>query len=314
MAALGRPGYMTLGHADDLQRNYDEAAMERHAHEVLDTAWNSGVRYFDTARSYGLAEKFLSSWLHQRKILSNEIIIASKWGYTYTADWKVSAAVHEVKDHSVSVLRKQWRESSDLLGEHLRIYQIHSTTLETGVLNDAGVLNELALLKNQGVWIGLTVTGSDQASTVRRAMEVMIDGVGLFDVVQATWNLLETSVGPALSEARSAGMSVVIKEGMANGRLTERNDSVSFAPKLNLLRSEASALGCSIDSLVLASILVQPFVDIVLSGAATSEQLKTNLRGENIARDLDPVTLSRLTGIAEPPMEYWSTRKHLKWN
>ena len=66
LAALGRPGYINLGHADDLGRNYDVAAMRAHAHAVLDAAWGAGVRYFDAARSYGRAEEFLGDWLRTR--------------------------------------------------------------------------------------------------------------------------------------------------------------------------------------------------------------------------------------------------------
>src|SRR5437868_4830872 len=85
LAALGRPGYITLGHADDLGRAYDVAAMERHAHAVLDEAWRLGVRYFDAARSYGDAERFLSTWLATRRIPPTAMTVGSKWGYTYIA-------------------------------------------------------------------------------------------------------------------------------------------------------------------------------------------------------------------------------------
>ncbi|MCB0130915.1 MAG: hypothetical protein KDD78_08710, partial [Caldilineaceae bacterium] len=50
LAALGRPGYINLGHGDDLAHQYDVAAMEAHAFSVLDAAWAAGVRYFDAAR------------------------------------------------------------------------------------------------------------------------------------------------------------------------------------------------------------------------------------------------------------------------
>ncbi len=63
LAALGRPAYINLGHAEDLQHHYDRDEMERGAHAVLDAAWAAGMRYFDAARSYGLAEAFLGSWL-----------------------------------------------------------------------------------------------------------------------------------------------------------------------------------------------------------------------------------------------------------
>jgi aryl-alcohol dehydrogenase-like predicted oxidoreductase len=66
LAALGRPGYITIGHADALGRNYDVTAMEAGAHRVLDKAYAMGVRYFDAARSYGRAEAFLASWLKRR--------------------------------------------------------------------------------------------------------------------------------------------------------------------------------------------------------------------------------------------------------
>ena len=59
LAALGRPGYINLGHAADLNNSYDIKKMKRHCHQVLDYAWQLGVRYFDAARSYGMAEEFL---------------------------------------------------------------------------------------------------------------------------------------------------------------------------------------------------------------------------------------------------------------
>src|SRR5258706_710212 len=80
LAALGRPGYINLGHAGDLGRNYDVAAMEAHCHLVLDAAWKLGVRHFDAARSYGRAEAFLAAWLKARRIQPDDVTIASKWG------------------------------------------------------------------------------------------------------------------------------------------------------------------------------------------------------------------------------------------
>jgi aryl-alcohol dehydrogenase-like predicted oxidoreductase len=107
LAALGRPGYINLGHAEDLERNYSVDAMRAHTHQVLDEAWRGGVRYFDAARSYGRAEEFLGSWLTSRRISPSEVTAGSKWGYIYTADWKVEAEKHEVKQHSLPVLERQ---------------------------------------------------------------------------------------------------------------------------------------------------------------------------------------------------------------
>src|ERR1035437_5078208 len=140
LAALGRPAYINLGHAEDLHHNYDRDEMEAGAHAVLDAAWQAGIRYFDAARSYGLAEAFLGSWLRSRQSSPKEVAVGSKWGYTYTAGWKVDAPVNEVKEHSLAVLGRQRQESDATLDGYLGLYQVHSATLESGVLENRAVL------------------------------------------------------------------------------------------------------------------------------------------------------------------------------
>ncbi len=279
LAALGRPGYINIGHADDLERDYDAQAMEAHCHAVLDAAWELGVRYFDAARSYGRAEEFLASWLAKRKLRPDEVTIGSKWGYTYTAKWQVEAKNHEIKNHSLPILQKQAAESRHQLGNHLDLYQIHSATLESGVLEDQAVLEELARMRDSGLPVGLSVSGPKQAETVSKAMDIRIGGKHLFDCVQATWNLLEPSAGPALQAAHDAGMGVIVKEALANGRLTSRNAGPAFAAQRRILQEESTRLETTLDALALAAVLAQPWADVVLSGAATVDQLRSNLGG-----------------------------------
>jgi aryl-alcohol dehydrogenase-like predicted oxidoreductase len=300
LAALGRPGYINVGHHDDLEGRTEVAAMEGHAHALLDAAYEAGVRYFDAARSYGKAEAFLASWLEQRALPLGAVTVGSKWGYTYTAGWRVDAEQHEVKDLSVATLRRQVAESRDLLGPHLRLYQIHSATLESGVLDDRAVLDELTQLRETGLAIGLTVTGARQGETIERALEIPI-----FDTVQATWNLLERSAGPMLAEAHAAGLGVIVKEALANGRLTLRGD---VPPLLELAVRRAVAP----DALALAAVLAQPWADVVLSGAATVETLRSNLTALELelGEELDP----ELEALAEEPARYWEERSALAWN
>ena len=296
LAALGRPGYINLGHGDDLGPQKDVARLEHEAYAVLDAAYDGGIRYFDAARSYGKAEEFLASWLERRGLEPGAVTVGSKWGYTYTADWRVDAEVHEVKDLSLATLRRQVAESLALLGHYLRVYQIHSATLESGVLDDREVLDELARLRETGLAIGLTVTGPHQRETIERALEV-----GGFDTVQATWNLLERSAGPALEAAHGAGLGVLVKEALANGRLTTRGD-------VRPLQELAERSGATPDALALAAVLAQPWADVVLSGAATVEQLRSNLA----ALDLEPN--AALDQLAEDPVRYWQERSALPWN
>jgi aryl-alcohol dehydrogenase-like predicted oxidoreductase len=312
LAALGRPGYINIGHADDLAKNYDVAVMEARAHAVLDAAYACGVRYFDAARSYGRAEEFLGNWLRERRLTSEDVVVGSKWGYSYTADWRIDADVHEVKEHSLAVLQRQWRESQSNLGFYLDLYQIHSATFESGVLENKKVLAELARLKSEGVAIGLSVSGSRQREVIELSSQLTVDGVRLFDCVQATWNLLEKSAGAALASARDKGIGVIVKEALANGRLTDRNRQPAFAPKLEILRREAIRLRATVDGLALAAVLAQPWVDVVLSGAATLEHLQSNLRALEVM--WDDQAASELNSLAESEASYWATRKGLGWN
>ena len=300
LAALGRPGYLTLGHGRDLGPDRSVRALEQRVHAVLDSAHAAGVRHFDVARSYGRAEEFLASWLEQREIRPGHVTVASKWGYTYTARWRVRADPPEVKDLSVEAFRRQLVETRSRLGAWLSLYQIHSATVSSGVLDDEALRADLADLRTTGVAVGLTVTGTEQAATIEHALEV-----GGFDAVQATWNLHERSAGPALARARAAGVRTVVKEAVANGRLTDRG-----APEQ--LTRVARRLGTTTDAVAIAAVLAEPWADVVLSGAATVAQLRANLASlevrwdDSVARDLE--------ALAEPADRYWSTRAALPWN
>jgi len=286
LAALGRPAYINVGHGEDVADSSVEG-MERQAHTVLDAAYDHGVRWFDAARSYGRAEAFLASWLDARGLRPGDVTVSSKWGYRYTAGWRVDAGEHEVKDLSAEHLRAQWRETRELLGEHLSVYQIHSATLDSGVLDDPEVRRELDALRAGGIRVGLTVTGADQAATIEQALET-----GGFDTLQATWNLHERSAEAALERAHEAGLVVLVKEALANGRLAAR--------------------GAGQDAVALAAALARPWADVVLSGAATVEQLESNLAARELAWD-DELE-ERLAGLVEEPAAYWATRAELPWN
>ena len=101
LAALGRPGYINLGHADDLAGGQDEASLRMQSFAVLDAAYHAGITTFDAARSYGQDEAFLAEWLESRQLGPDDVQVGSKWGYTYIADWQVQANQHKVKEHSL---------------------------------------------------------------------------------------------------------------------------------------------------------------------------------------------------------------------
>ncbi|MET7473869.1 aldo/keto reductase [Streptomyces sp. NPDC005648] len=306
LAAVGRPGYINLNRDHDLglAENRSVETLRARTHELLDAAYAQGVRYFDAARSYGRSEEFLADWLNARPD-TTDIVIGSKWGYTYTAGWATDAEKHEVKDHSLATYERQRGETADLLGDHLDLYQIHSVTPDSPALTDKDLHARLAETAAEGVTIGFSTSGPAQADAIRAALAVTVDGEPLFRAVQSTYNALETSAAPALAEAHDAGLTVIVKEGMANGRLAGPN-----APQALKAVAEETSLGC--DAVALALVLRQPWAGVVLSGAATLGHLSSNLHAAVV--DLDEDQLSRLAALVEEPQVYWRTRAGLPWH
>jgi aryl-alcohol dehydrogenase-like predicted oxidoreductase len=274
LAALGRPGYLNIGHGADLGEDRSVAALRARTHAVLDAAYEAGIRDFDAARSYGRAEEFLGEWPRSRR--PDGVTVSSKWGYVYTAGWAVATQPPEVKHHDVETFRRQYAETREHLGDWLALYQIHSATPESGVLEDDAVLTAM---RDIGIPIGVSVSGPSQPETIDRAVSL-----GIFSAVQATWNLHERAAGPALARAHAAGLKVMVKEALANGRLAAR------------------------DAEALAAALHQPWAGVVLSGAASVETLRSNLR----ARELPAP--GELADLAEDSAAYWALRSSLPWN
>lgn len=276
--------------------------------EVLDAAYAGGIRYIDVARSYGRAEEFLAAWLESRPDVS-DVVIASKWGYRYVGDWRLDAGVHEVKDHSIGAFDTQLRESRSLLGSRLALYQVHSVTEDSPVLTDKRLHEALTTLRNSGVAVGLSTSGPRQAETIRAAIDLAVDGMPLFSSVQSTWNLLETSAGDALARAHEAGVSVVIKECFANGRLIP--GSADLSAGVRRAAQIASDLDVGLDQLAIAAAVQQPWASRALSGAVTAAQIESHCSGAGF--DLDPDVRAQLSQVTERPARYWAARSDRAW-
>ncbi len=301
LAALGRPAYLTLGRKASLPAERTVEVMRDRCHRVLDAAYAAGIRHVDAARSYGLAEQFLAAWLADRG--HDDVEVSSKWGYAYVGGWRMDAAVHEEKAHDLERFRSQWDETRDLLGDAVSLYQVHSLTIDSPLFDDDALLAALAGLRDGGVQLGFSTSGPDQAATVRAGTGLAVDGSRLFDAVQSTWNPLEPSVGGALAEAHQAGVRVLVKEALANGRLAVDPPAA--------LAGAAARLGVGPDAVALAVAAAQPWADTVLLGPDSIERLSANLRLREVA--VDEALTGALSGLGEPPEAYWRHRGELPW-
>lgn len=307
-AAIGRPQYINIKSQEESK--FDLETFKSNGIKMLDAAYDLGIRYFDTAPGYGIAENLLINWKRRRD--SHKIRIGTKWGYTYVANFDPNAAVHEIKEHSLSKLNEQWAVSN-VFKPNLDYYQIHSATLDTGVFDNDQVLNKLASLKEtNGIKVGITSSGDDQLKILEKALAVKINGSDLFDTFQVTYNVLDQSLHRKLISLQQIGKTIIVKEALANGRLFRNDDYKHYSKLYNYSEFLADKYKVGVDAIFLKFCLQTLPTSIVLSGASQVDQLKSNLKANSFK--LTNTELVSLKKFKSNPTAYWNERKALGWN
>ena len=248
LAALGRPAYITDHRELDLGRDRDRdrtvAIMRARTHAMLDAAWARGIRFIDAARSSTVSPRSSSGRGSPSTPSAASSSRSSRSGATNTSAGGGSTR----RCTSARSTRPRCSSGSGprtlgTLGTVPDLYLIHSLTPDSPALGDVALLDRLGALAATGVRVGISTSGPRQADALDAAREL---GDSPFSAVQATWNLLEPSVGPALERAHDAGWFVVVKEAVANGRL-----SPSSAAGESAAAALAASDGQSIDALSL---------------------------------------------------------------
>lgn len=302
-AAIGRPMYINI--RSQVSEPFDFNKFKADGIHMLENAYQSGIRYFDTAPGYGMSEELLIEWLKSKN--DSSIEIATKWGYEYTANFDPNATNHEVKEHSLKMFQKQWQQSEKLL-PHLSTYQIHSATFDTGVLENEEVLNELNRLKAEySLKIGLTTSGDNQTEVLAAALKN-----NLFEVFQVTYNVFDQSLRLFLEENDLIGKRIIIKEGLANGRVFRNENFKHYDTAYTLLENLANKYNTGVDAIALQFCAQTIDAYSVLSGASLKEQLVQNSKAVDLELTLGEI--DKLKVLAIPAQAYWKERKQMEWN
>ncbi|MFS4493484.1 aldo/keto reductase [Maribacter sp. 2308TA10-17] len=307
-AAIGRPLYINVR-----QENPEAFSLPRFREsglQVLEDAYGKGIRFFDTAPGYGIAEELLVAWLAKKN--DPTIRASTKWGYTYVADFNPNAMTHEVKEHSVDKLMQQW-EFSKMLLPYLKIYQIHSATLDTGVLNNQGILKLLHQIKKEhNIIIGLATTGSNQVEVINKALSIAIENEKLFQSFQCTFNILDQSILALKNTLSNANVEFIIKEALANGRLIPNKLFNRYQKLYNFLMTLAVKYKVGVDAIALRYCIDCFPNAIVLSGAKNCTHLSANLKAQQFS--LNQAEIEQLRSMNIHSRDYWEERAQLSWN
>ena len=309
LAALGRPEYINIRDNNAIDKS--KIAFKNNTFSVLNEAYKLGVRYFDTAPSYGKGEAFLSEWNAATDY--KDVVLGTKWGYTYVANWELGfSGQHEVKEHSLKKLLEQWQVSKKMLPK-LKYYQVHSATFESGILENQNVLNQLFEIKKEtGLQIGFSTSGANQKEILEAALKISIKNEILFDCFQVTYNVFEQSTFSVLQYILQSGKTVIIKEALANGRVFQNENFQHYNESYKLLKQLSEKYKVGVDAVALRFVMDSLRPNYVLSGASTIKQLKQNLKANNFVLSASEIENLRKTPISNEI--YWKERSKLAWN
>lgn len=176
----------------------NECEVERFLNALLDL----GVTCIDTAPAYGISEERIGSALWRRR---GEFLFSTKVGETFQEG-------RSVYDFSRAAIRASIRRSlGRLRTDVLDLVFLHSDGDDLRLLNETDAVATLRDLKAAGAirGIGLSATTVEGA---RQALEWA-------DVLMLEYHPDNRSMEPIVTEAAERGVGVIVKKGLASGRL-----------------------------------------------------------------------------------------------
>lgn len=291
MTLPARVGPLGLGCAP-LGNLYRDVPDEQAA-QTFRTAWDLGVRLFDTAPHYGLglSERRLGALLAQ--VPRDEVVVCTKVGRLLepypdgqsrpdAEGFAVHSSLRRVRDYSAAGVRRSVEASLDRLGlDRLDIALVHDPDdyVEQTL---AEALPALAQLRAEGV-VGAIGVGMNQvAAPARFVRESDVDVV----LVAGRWTLLDRTAADTLFPlCEQRGVTVFVGGVLSSGVLgQERPDTSSTfdyqpAPAAVLARAQAFAAASRRHGLPLARAAIafagqHPAVTSVLIGARTPGEVR----------------------------------------
>ena len=168
-----------------------------------------GINYIDTAPAYGLSEERVGRALGARK----DVVISTKVGETFEADVSRFDFSASTVSQSLTTSRRRLRR------ETLDLVFVHSSGDDVRIIEQTDVVTCLVEAKRRGEirWIGFsgkTVEGAHAA-------------LPWADAIMVEYHSQDVSHESAIEAAAARGVGVIVKKGLASGRLPA-NQSIRF--------------------------------------------------------------------------------------
>ncbi len=253
--------------------------------QIVLTAWQQGINFFDTAYYYGLgrSEEIIGSVIREQNVRS-EVVIATKGAQRPLGNGQFAI------DNSPGFLRECVEASlKRLQTDYIDLFYIHFPDETTPKAEAVGALQRL---KEQGKIRAIGVSNFNLAQ--------LEDGNhdGYIDVLQAEYNLFKRQAEQdLLPYCRHHQISFVpyfpLASGLLTGKMTvesqfvdSRNRNPLFQgeafianlAKVEKLKVIAERYGVQPTHITLAWYLQQPAIDAIIPGAKRPDQIIDNLQ------------------------------------
>ena len=297
-AAPDRPAFGRLGYGAAAVGNLYRAVDDESARQLLDTAWDGGIRYYDTAPHYGLglSERRLGEMLRRRP--REEFVVSTKVGRLLVPDpdgatrrdddiFEVPADHRRVWDFSEAGVRRSLEASLGRLGlDHVDVLYLHDVERsgqDIAEVVDSGVA-ALARLRTEGLVRAIGVGTADLGAIERAVRTGAIDLV----MLPGRYTLLEAPAKDVVALCEDRGVGIVNVAVFNSGLLATPEPSEAShyeyreVPPDKLQRAQDLArtcreLGVDLPTAALQFSARHPAVVSVVVGADTPEQIQQNV-------------------------------------
>ncbi len=277
-----------LGDAGERQRPEDAEAGR-----VLNSVLDLGVNLIDTAAAYHRSEERIGAHVSGRR---SEYVLATKCG-------EHNREPDTFYDFSYGAIRRSIDESLVKLGtDVIDLMQIHFGPDPRRVLDDG---ETVAAMKDARVEGKIRFLGASTGGDI--ALRCIASGD--FDVLQLEYSLTNRRDEGAVRLCGARGIGVLVRGGLAYGRLTPR--VVRHLESLNerelavtkALLDLVGGDGRKLTALALQFLYRNPHVSSVLAGTKRAEHVEANLG--LVELDLGAGTLEKAVRIAGPISPAW---------
>ena len=267
----------------------EDMLSETEAIELLNSAFDKGINFFDTARAYGRSESIIGRAFKNKR---EKVVIGTKCKLLFGENKSFPSS-----NETIQMIISSLHESLDALKtDYVDIFMLHNATEE--ILDNNVIADTFQRLKSEGL---IKATGASTYTTeeTKKAVES-----GLWDVVQVPFNLMDQTQESIFSFASERGVGIVVRSVLLKGILSEKGrklhsvlkDVETHVNNYNALLTE------SISTLpMLATKFALSFKEVssVLVGIDKEKYLQESLEAANGVY-LDDKTLMRAKELRYP--------------